>query len=118
MQRPYRTHLIHGFEHFGVTVDDDCDGDNEAEEGVADEIAVVAPRSFLPAQRAGGLDSLGSVGAPAKQRSHGPKQAVDPHTHQSVDASPHAQFKTSSGFTHHDVALVGEQGQSAEGNQT
>lgn len=118
MQKPLWTHLIHGFEHFGVAVDDDCDREDEADERVEDEIAVVAPRLLLPGQRAGGLDSFGPVGAPAEQRGHGPKQAEGPDEKQPNDAPPHAQLESGSWLTDHVVALVGEQGQSAERHQT
>lgn len=43
MHKPSCAHLIHGCEHFGVAVDDDCNGENEADECVEDEIAVVTP---------------------------------------------------------------------------
>lgn len=66
MQKPSCAHPIHGCEHFGVAVNDDCNGQNEAEQRVEDEIAVVAPRPLLPGQGAGGLDPLGSIGTPAK----------------------------------------------------
>lgn len=66
MHKPSCAHLIHECEHFGVAVDDDCNRKNEADECVEDEIAVVAPRPLLPGQRAGGLDALRSIGAPAE----------------------------------------------------
>lgn len=65
-QKLLHTHLIHGFQQFKVAVDDDCNWNNEAEECVENEIAVVAPWSLFPGQWAGCLDPLRSVGAPAK----------------------------------------------------
>lgn len=118
MQEPSRAHLIHECEHFGVAVDDDCDRENEAGKGVEDEVAVVAPRSVLPGQGAGGLDPLEPVGAPTQQRSPGPEQAEDPDGGQADDAPPHAQVQAVSRLTHHVVALVGEQSQSTERHQT
>lgn len=42
-QKLLHTHLIHGFQQFKVAVDDDYNWNNEAEECVENEIAVVAP---------------------------------------------------------------------------
>lgn len=111
-------HLIHGREHLGVAVDDDSNREDEAKESVEDEIAVVVPGSLLPSQRAGGLDSLGPVGTPAEQRSHGPEQTESPDKEQPDDAPPHAQLQPSSGLAHHVVALIGQQGQRAQRDQT
>lgn len=82
--------LIHGCEYFGIAVDDDCNRENEAEDCVEDEIAVVAPRPLLPGQRARGLDSLQAIGAPAEQRGHSPEQAEGPDKQQTEAAPPHA----------------------------
>lgn len=111
-------HLIHGCEHLGVAVDDDPNRENEAKECVENEIAVVVPGPLLPSQRAGGLDSLRAVGTPAEQRSHGPEQTEQPDKEQPDDTPPHAQLQTSSGLTHHIIALIGQQGQRAQRHQT
>lgn len=111
-------HLFHGREHFGVAVDDDSNRENEAKESVEDVIAVVVPGSFLPSQRAGGLDSLRAVGTPAEQRSHGPEQTVSPDEEQPDEAPLHAELETSSGLTDHVIALIGQQGQRAQRHQT
>lgn len=111
-------HLLHGREHLGVAVNDDSNRENEAKECVEDEIAVVVPRSLLPSQRAGGLDSLWAVGTPAEQRSHRPEQTEYPDKEQPHDAPPHAQLQTSSWLTDHVIALIGQQGQRAQRHQT
>lgn len=92
LQEPWCAHLFHGCEHFRVAVDDDCNGENEAEQCVEDEIAVVAPRPLLPRQGAGSLNSLRAVGAPPEQRSHSPEQAEGPDQQEPDDASPHPQL--------------------------
>lgn len=110
-------HLAHGREHPGVAVNDDCNGEDEADQCVEDEIAVVAPRPLLPGQRAGGLHAFRPVGAPAQQRGHGPEEAEGPDKDQADGAPPHAQLEAGFRLADHIVALVGEQGESAERHQ-
>lgn len=85
-------HLSHGCEHFGVAVYDDYNGQDEADQRVEYEIAVVAPRPLLPGQRAGGLHAFRPIRAPAQQRSHGPEEAEGPDKDQADRTPPHAQL--------------------------
>lgn len=64
---------------------------------------------LLPAQRAGGLDALGSIGAPTQQWGHGPEQTEQPDPQEPLKAPTYVHLEACHGLTHHDVALVRQQ---------
>lgn len=111
------SYLAHGREHLGVAVYDDYDREDEADQRVEYEITVVAPWPLLPGQRTGGLHALQPIGAPSQQRGYSPEEAEGPDKDQADHAPLHAKLKASSRLADHIVALVGEQGESAERHQ-
>lgn len=106
------------YKNVGVAVDDGSGGQQKAEDGVEDQVGVVAPGPLLPAQRAGRLHPLWAVRAPAHQRCHGPEEAVEPHKEQAIAAAPHIQLEAGHRLAHRPVALIGQQRQCAQGHQT
>ncbi|RXM29918.1 Stabilin-2 [Acipenser ruthenus] len=78
------TYLVQGAKVYSIAIGEDNadDMDYKAEEEVCYLVAVVAPGPLLPTNRAGGLDPLWPIGAPAKEGSHGPQQAEEPDKRQ------------------------------------
>ena len=100
-----------------VAVDDNPSGQQEAEEPVRDQVAVTDYGALLPGQGARGLDSLGPVGAPAQQGRCSPEQTVEPHQQKTLSAASGGDLESTQGLAHHIRALIGQQGEWAEGDE-
>lgn len=101
-------------QQFAVGVEDDAEGQEQAERKQADDVGDVVGRLGPPVHRAGGAGALGPVPAPAQQRRHGPGQRVEPGEADPCQHWPVISVAGYGGGHHGAVALVGQDG---EGDQ-
>lgn len=101
-------------QQLAVGVQDDEEGQEQAECEQADDVGDVVGRLRPPVHRAGGAGALGPVPAPAQQRRYSPGHGVEPGE---ADPAEHRAVLPAAGYSgrHHGaVTLVGQNG---EGNQ-
>lgn len=101
-------------QQFAVGVEDDAEGQQQAEGKQADDVGDVVGRLGPPVHRAGGAGTLGPVAAPAQQRRHGPGQRVEPGEADPSQHWPVVSVAGHGGRHHSEVTLVGQDG---EGDQ-
>lgn len=101
-------------QHLPVRVNNDEEGEDEAEDKEADDVGDVVGRLGHPVHRAGGSGALGSVATPTEEGWEGPDEGVDPGQHDSYCNLP-VVGDIGLGRTHHGtVALIGKHGQGDE----
>lgn len=105
-------------QQLAVGVEDDAERQNEAEGEQADDVRDIVWRTCPPVNRAGGAGTLRTISAPAQQRRHGPGHGVKPGEADPCQRWAEVSTVCSSRRHHGAVALVGQNSQGDEGNNT
>jgi len=109
-------HLANGEQQAAVGVEDDAEGQRQAEQEQAQDVGHVVGRLRAPVHRAGGPGALGAVAAPAQQRRHGPRHGVEPGEADAQQGGGVAPGVGHGGAEYGAVTLVGQHRQRDQGH--